>query len=78
LVKTADAKRNPPVSEQPIEGRAGLALFFVRLLWEGHYGRFARLRALNPTAESAEIVIDLDEQPTRSWFRRVVWVSTPH
>lgn len=46
--------------------------------WFHHHGRFALLRAQDPTAEPRELVIDLEENRKGLWFRRVVWVFTPH
>ena len=46
--------------------------------WFHHHGRFAVLRAENPSKVSAEIVVDLGDESKGRWFRRVQWVNTPH
>jgi len=46
--------------------------------WFDHHGRFAVLRAENPSLDSPEIVIDLEEKSKKSQFRRVLWINTPH
>jgi hypothetical protein len=46
--------------------------------WFQHHGRFALLRATSSGTDPQEIVIDLEEQPRKWQFRRVLWINTPH
>jgi hypothetical protein len=46
--------------------------------WFHHHGRFALLRASSSAPEAQEIVIDLEEQPKKWQFRRVLLINTPH
>jgi hypothetical protein len=46
--------------------------------WFRHCGRYAVLRAENPAAEPATILVDLEDQAREARFRRVLWINTPH
>jgi hypothetical protein len=46
--------------------------------WFQHCGRFALLRAENPTALPPTILIELDRPGKSIRFHRVLWISTPH
>jgi hypothetical protein len=46
--------------------------------WFEHCGRFALLRAQNPTTVPQQVLIDLEDPKHRPRFRRVLWVNTPH
>lgn len=49
---------------------------FVR--WFQYCGRYAVLRAENPSAVPAQMLIDLDDRTRDTRFRRVLWINTPH
>jgi hypothetical protein len=74
----AFAKAEEPPAD--LDGKIVVALIdghpIVR--WFHHHGRFALLRAENTTTEPAENVIDLEERGRERWFRRVLWINTPH
>jgi Peptidase S24-like len=46
--------------------------------WFQHCGRFALLRAENPTATPPTILIELEGPGKSARFHRVLWISTPH
>ena len=46
--------------------------------WFQHCGRYALLRAENPTTEPTQILIDLEGRPEDRRFRKVLWINTPH
>src|SRR5262249_1647089 len=46
--------------------------------WFEHCGRFALLRAQNPSTVPQQVLIDLEDPKQRPRFRRVLWVNTPH
>ena len=46
--------------------------------WFQHCGRFALLRAENPTANPPSILIEFDRDRSTESFHRVLWISTPH
>jgi hypothetical protein len=46
--------------------------------WFKHCGRFALLRAENPSAAPPSILVELDRPEGPSDFHRVLWISTPH
>ena len=46
--------------------------------WFQHCGRFALLRAENPTADPSQVLVDLEDRPHARRLRRVLWVNTPH
>jgi phage repressor protein C with HTH and peptisase S24 domain len=46
--------------------------------WFQQCGRYALLRAQNPTAIPQQVLVDLDDNKHRPRFRRVLWVHTPH
>lgn len=46
--------------------------------WFQNCGRYALLRAENPTAEPQQMLIDLENAPEIPRFRRVLWINTPH
>jgi hypothetical protein len=46
--------------------------------WFENCGRFALLRAQNPSTVPQQILIDLEDSQQRPRFRRVLWVNTPH
>jgi hypothetical protein len=46
--------------------------------WFEHCGRFALLRAQNPTTVPQQVLVDLEDPKQRPRFRRVLWVNTPH
>jgi len=46
--------------------------------WYEHCGRFALLRAQNPSTVPQQVLVDLEDPKQRPRFRRVLWVNTPH
>ena len=46
--------------------------------WFQHCGRFALLRAENPTAVPPTILIEVGRPEKSTLFHRVLWISTPH
>lgn len=46
--------------------------------WFQHCGKFALLRAENPTASPSTTLIELDRVDPGVRFHRVLWISTPH
>ncbi len=46
--------------------------------WFQHCGRYALLRAENPTTAPTQILIDLEGRPEDRRFRKVLWINTPH
>jgi hypothetical protein len=46
--------------------------------WFQHCGRFALLRAENPTTVPQQLLVDLEDSRQRPQFRRVLWINTPH
>ncbi len=46
--------------------------------WFQHCGRYALLRAQNPSASPPSILVDLEGDGPRPAFHRVLWISTPH
>jgi phage repressor protein C with HTH and peptisase S24 domain len=46
--------------------------------WFQQCGRYALLRAQNPTTIPQQVLVDLDDNKHRPRFRRVLWVHTPH
>jgi hypothetical protein len=46
--------------------------------WFQHCGRFALLRAQNPSAIPQQVLVDLEDPKQKPRFRRVLWVNTPH
>jgi len=50
----------------------------VLVRWFQHCGRFALLRAENPTAAPSSNLVDLDSPGADRQFHRVLWISTPH
>jgi hypothetical protein len=46
--------------------------------WFQHCGRFALLRAQNPSTVPQQFLVDLDDTKQKPKFRRVLWVNTPH
>ena len=50
----------------------------VVVRWFQHCGKFALLRAENPTAAPPSILVDLDQGAESGSFHRVLWISTPH
>ncbi len=46
--------------------------------WFQHCGRFALLRAENPTANPPSILVEFDRDRSMESFHRVLWISTPH
>jgi len=46
--------------------------------WFEHCGRFALLRAQNPSTTPQQVLVDLEDPKQRPRFRRVLWVNTPH
>jgi SOS-response transcriptional repressor LexA len=46
--------------------------------WFQQCGRYALLRAQNPTAAPQQVLVDLDDHKHKPRFRRVLWVNTPH
>jgi Peptidase S24-like len=46
--------------------------------WFQHCGRFALLRAQNPSTVPLQVLIDLEDPKQKPRFRRVLWVNTPH
>lgn len=45
--------------------------------WYQRSGRFALLRAENPTTEPNTLLLPIDADPAAQLIRRVVWISTP-
>jgi len=46
--------------------------------WFQHCGRFALLRAQNPSTIPQQVLVDLEDPKQKPRFRRVLWVNTPH
>jgi hypothetical protein len=46
--------------------------------WFQQCGRYALLRAQNPSTVPQQVLVDLDDSKHRPRFRRVLWVHTPH
>jgi hypothetical protein len=46
--------------------------------WFQQCGRYALLRAQNPSTVPQQVLVDLDDHKHRPRFRRVLWVHTPH
>jgi hypothetical protein len=46
--------------------------------WFQQCGRYALLRAQNPSTVPQQVLLDLDDAKQRPRFRRVLWVHTPH
>ena len=46
--------------------------------WFQQCGRFALLRAQNPSTVPQQVLVDLEDNKQRPRFRRVLWVNTPH
>jgi hypothetical protein len=46
--------------------------------WLEHCGRFALLRAANPSTVPQQVLVDLEDPKQRPQLRRVLWVNTPH
>jgi hypothetical protein len=46
--------------------------------WFEHCGRYALLKAENPDAVPAEVLLDLEDPREPHRFRRVLWINTPH
>lgn len=46
--------------------------------WFQHCGRYALLRAENPSTVPQQILVDLEDPRQRPRFRRVLWINTPH
>ena len=46
--------------------------------WFQQCGRYALLRAQNPSAAPQQVLVDLDDHKHKPRFRRVLWVNTPH
>ncbi len=46
--------------------------------WFQNCGRFALLRAENPSTAPHQVLVDLEDQRARPRFRRVLWINTPH
>jgi phage repressor protein C with HTH and peptisase S24 domain len=46
--------------------------------WFQNCGRFALLRAENPSTVPQQVLVDLEDPKQRPRFRRVLWVNTPH
>jgi len=46
--------------------------------WFQQCGRYALLRAQNPSAAPQQVLVDLDDHKQKPKFRRVLWVNTPH
>jgi hypothetical protein len=46
--------------------------------WFQYCGRYAVLRAENPSASPTQILVDLDDRTRDPRFRRVHWINTPH
>ena len=45
--------------------------------WFQQCGRYALLRAQNPSTVPQQVLVDLDDT-SKPRFRRVLWVNTPH
>jgi hypothetical protein len=50
----------------------------VVVRWFQHCGRFALLRAENPSANPQSTLVNLDGETASETFHRVLWISTPH
>jgi hypothetical protein len=46
--------------------------------WFQQCGRYALLRAQNPSTVPQQVLVDLDDTKHKPRFRRVLWVNTPH
>ncbi len=46
--------------------------------WFQNCGRFALLRAENPSTAPHQVFVDLEDERGRPRFRRVLWINTPH
>jgi hypothetical protein len=46
--------------------------------WFQQCGRYALLRAQNPSTVPQQVLVDLDDTKQRPRMRRVLWVHTPH
>jgi len=46
--------------------------------WFEHCGRYALLKAENPSVVPSEILVDLEEPRNPLRFRRVLWINSPH
>jgi phage repressor protein C with HTH and peptisase S24 domain len=46
--------------------------------WFEHCGRYALLKAENPSVVPSEILVDLEESRDSLRFRRVLWINSPH
>jgi hypothetical protein len=46
--------------------------------WYQHCGRFALLRAENPTTNPPQVLVDLEDRAHECRYRRVLWINTPH
>jgi hypothetical protein len=46
--------------------------------WFQYCGRYAVLRAENPAASPAQVLVDLEDRARDPRFRRVLWINTPH
>jgi phage repressor protein C with HTH and peptisase S24 domain len=46
--------------------------------WFQNCGRYALLRAENPTTDPQQMLIDLENTSEIPRFRRVLWINTPH
>ena len=46
--------------------------------WFEHCGRYALLKAENPSVVPSEILVDLEEPRDPLRFRRVLWINSPH
>ena len=46
--------------------------------WFQQCGRYALLRAQNPSTVPQQVLVDLDDNKHKPRFRRVLWVNTPH
>jgi len=46
--------------------------------WLQQCGRYALLRAQNPSTVPQQVLVDLEDNKHQPRFRRVLWVNTPH
>lgn len=46
--------------------------------WFQQCGRYALLRAQNPSTVPQQVLVDLEDNKQNPRFRRVLWVNTPH
>jgi hypothetical protein len=46
--------------------------------WFSNAGRYAVLRAENPSTNPSQILVDLEDKTKPARFRRVLWINTPH